>query len=52
MAELNAFINSLKYQIKIRISALQKKISSFTITEAILKCLSQGEEPGRRGRYL
>jgi len=39
MAELNAFINSLKYQIKIRISALQKKkISSSTIKEAILKC--------------
>ena len=58
MAELNAFINSLKYQFKIRISALQKKkkISSlspsFTITEEILKCPSQGEEPGRTGRYF
>ena len=27
MAELNAFINSLKYQIKIKISALLKKKS-------------------------
>jgi hypothetical protein len=57
MAELSAFVNSLKYQIKISISALhKKKISSvspsFTVTEAILKCLSQGEEPGRTGRYF